>query len=154
MDKTGFKKELGVVLDKIDHMRPEPPWNDLNSSHWGKVDKLVKKLLNWLVEDEVPKPIDTLTKITFNMAMENLARPVQTLSWRTLDTWLLIYESRRIRGIVKSDTPWDLSRPSKGDFWIPPSIDDDIYRGETKEALKVINNKLRDRGIIKAPKGD
>lgn len=149
MDKVGFKKELSAALDKIDHMKPVPPNNDLNDQTWGKVDRLIKRLLNWLVEDEVNKPMNVLQKVTFDMALSNLAPPVQTIAYRTLDTWLLIYESRRIRGIFDSDEPWNLTQPPNK-VYIPPSVDESIYLGGAREALELINGKLRERGIMKS----
>jgi len=87
MDKAGFKSEIGKALDKIARMKPVPPNDDLNDPSWGKVDKLIKRLLNWLKEDDVSKPMDLLQRNTFDLACVNLAPPVQILAWRTLDTF-------------------------------------------------------------------
>lgn len=149
MDKAGFKTELGKALDKIARMKPVPPNDDLNDPTWGKVDKLIKRLLNWLKEDEVSKPMDLLQRNTFDLACSNLAPPVQTLAWRCMDTWLLIYESRRIRGILASDEPWNLTRPPSP-VYVPPSVDESLYLGGPKDALETINGKLRERGLIKS----
>jgi len=150
MDKTGFKSELGSALDKIAHMKPVPPNDNLNDPTWGKVDKLIKRLLNFLKEDSVSKPMDVLQCNTFDLACSNLAPPVQTIAWRALDTWLLIYESRRIRGIVASKDPLAFCRPSHP-VYIPPSVGESIYLEGATDALKIINGKLRERGIIKPP---
>jgi len=150
MDKAGFKSELGSALDKIAHMKPVPPNDDLNDPTWGKVDKLIKRLLNWLKEDDVSKPMDVLQRNTLDLACSNIAPPVQTIAWRALDTWLLIYESRRIRGILASKEPWMLCRPSHP-VYTPPSVGESIYQMNTEEALGTINEKLRERGIIKPP---
>jgi len=149
MDKAGFKSEIGKALDKIARMKPVPPNDDLNDPSWGKVDKLIKRLLNWLKEDDVSKPMDLLQRNTFDLACVNLAPPVQILAWRTLDTWLLIYESRRIRGILASDEPYMLCRPSHP-VLIPPSVEESIYLETTQDALGTINGKLRERGLIKS----
>lgn len=148
MDKKGFKKLLGEALTKIEGMRPIPPNDDLNDSSWKKVDKHIKRILNFLVEDEVPKPIDVLYQVTWDMAMVNFAVPVQTLAWRTLDTWLLIYESRRIRGIIASKESDLLTQP-RHPVYIPPSVDERMYSEKSpRGALKAITEELDKRGLI------
>ena len=146
MDTVGFRAEINKAIDKIAHMRPVPPNDDLNDPTWGKVDKLIKRLLNWLTEDGAPKPIDVLKDATWNLAMKNLAPPVQTFAYRVLDTWLLIYESRRIRGITTSKR--EFCRPPHP-VWIPPSVDESVYLGDAQGVIDVIHGKLKDREIIK-----
>jgi len=129
----------------------EPSWKNMADPAWREVDKIIKTALDWLKEKGLERPLDDLSLELVRMSFEDLDRGLQTVAWRILDTRLLVYENRRLRAILASDEPWNLSLPEHG-WQVPPSVGYSFYKGGTKEGLEMIVGELADRGLGKRPK--
>jgi hypothetical protein len=147
---------LDKMVDKVRHMRPIPPCDDLEADSWGKVDKLIKKALD-VMKDRggVERPMHVLSEALFDIAARdaNLDRAIQTTAYRALDTRLLTDEYGRLRRVIGEIAEGkreviDPFFPPR--LWqVPPSVGESAYHNEPPlEVLKTIAGKLRRRSIL------
>jgi len=148
------------MIDKVRHMRPIPPCDDLEAESWGKFDKLLKKNLDVMKARDVERPMHVLSEALFDIAARDgkLDQGIQTTAYRALDTRLLTDEYGRLRRVIQEIA--DGKREVIDSFFpkflwqIPPSVGDQAYRDNAPLAvLKTIAGHLRRRSILGVQRG-
>lgn len=141
-----FKEMLVKAVAKVGRMRPLPPNEDFKHESWEKVDDLIKKALIFMKQNGEAMPLQKLMSHLVEWAFQDITNAaLQALAGRSLDTWLLTYESRRFGAILRGkglfsvpDTPWNM----------PITFGDELYRVGIKTALTMINTELRKRKLV------
>lgn len=142
-----FKEMLTKAVAKVGRMKPLPPNEDFNHESWEKVDDLIKKALIFMKQSGEAAPLKKFMTHLIAWAFQDLTNAaLQVLAGRSLDTWLLTYESRRLGAILRGNEPFSVPNPP----WnMPITFGDELYRVGTKTALIMINTELQKRKLVK-----
>lgn len=156
-----YQPMLDKLIDKVRHMRPIPPCDDLGAESWGKVDRLLKKTLDVMKDRvNVERPMHVLSEALFDIAARDgsLDPAIQATAYRALDTRLLTDEYGRLRRVISEIT--EGKREVIASFYpkylwmVPPSVGETRYGNDSPlEVLKTIAGNLRRRSILGAQGG-
>lgn len=157
---------LQRLTDKVANMRPVPPCDNLFDYSWGKVDKLILKTMKAMQEKGVKRPLHPLSETLLEMSLKDVAenypkvsQALQTVTYRAMDTRLLVDEFSRMRQVAVAIR--DISKGRKGvkepppDFppespaMVPPCfVGRDVYNDGASWVVETFAEELRARGIL------